>query len=606
MTVLQGTSDLRVEADTTSVVGSGGSATIDVQDSPVAVNVDLNAGTVTAPGWLTGTVTVTGVTNIYGGYNGGTLTAGANTTYIAAPGGNTTINVGPLSTTVVLGFGADTVHGGAGNDEIYVGGNATSNNSNVIDGGGGYNGVSYIGAPGPLFVDLYAGAWHNGIYDSLTNITNIQGNNNGDVIKGDWQDNIIIGGTGNDYIDGRQGNDTLTGGGGNDTFVMDAGVGHDTITDFNSADLIDVSAFFSNFAGVQAASSQQGANTVIQLGASGTLTLNNTAMASLQASEFSFTPTTAPGGGGAPPPTTVTGTAANNFTASFQGVLRQYAVAPGGATVTGGPEGANEALVNIHRAQFVDGYMAYSPTDAAGQVYRIYEATLNRAPDQEGLTNWVNSLNGGTSLQTVTNGFVNSTEFQQTYGPLSNSAFVTLLYSNVLHRAPDAGGLNNWVGMLNSGQDTRAQVVLGFSESQEDINDLAAPVQQGLWVGDPNAAEVARLYDTVLARLPDVSGLANWTHMLGSGTGLQTVANGFVGSTEFQTVYGTLDNTGFVTLLYHNVLHRAPDAAGLNNWVTELNSGQDTRAQVVLGFSESPEHIAALAPHIDSGIWVAS
>jgi hypothetical protein len=84
------------------------------------------------------------------------------------------------------------------------------------------------------------------------------------------------------------------------------------------------------------------------------------------------------------------------------------------------------------------------------------------------------------------------------------------------------------------------------------------------------------------------------------------VANGFVGSTEFQTTYGNLSNTDFVTLLYANVLHRAPDTTGLNNWVGMLNSGQDTRAQVVVGFSESAEHITNTAAHIDSGIWIAS
>jgi hypothetical protein len=30
-----------------------------------------------------------------------------------------------------------------------------------------------------------------------------------------------------------------------------------------------------------------------------------------------------------------------------------------------------------------------------------------------------------------------------------------------------------------------------------------------------------------------------------------------------------------------------------------------TRAQVVVGFSESPEHIGAMAPYIDSGVWLA-
>jgi Ca2+-binding RTX toxin-like protein len=291
-------------------------------------------------------------------------------------------------------------------------------------------------------------------------------------------------------------------------------------------------------------------------------------------------------------------------TALYDGAYRQYTVASGGDAVSGGPEGGTDVLANIQRLQFVDGYLALSTADTAAQVYRVYEATLGRAPDPLGLTNWTNALNAGTSLQTVVGGFVGSQEFQALYGSLSNSDFVTLLYNNVLHRAPDAGGLSNWVGLLNSGQDTRAQVVLGFSESPEDIAALAAPVQQGLWIEDGSAAEVARLYDTVLARLPDPSGLANWTHVLESGTSLQTVANGFVGSAEFQSVYGMLDNTGFVTLLYANVLHRTPDAGGLSNWVTALSSGQDTRAQVVVGFSESPEHIANTAPHINGGIWV--
>src|SRR6185312_9197206 len=98
-----------------------------------------------------------------------------------------------------------------------------------------------------------------------------------------------------------------------------------------------------------------------------------------------------------------------------------------------------------------------------------------------------------------------------------------------------------------------------------------------------------RLYDTVLGRLPDLSGLTNWTNSLESGTSLQTVANGFVASQEFQNVYGALNNTDFVTLMYSNVLHRAPDQAGLTNWVSDLNGGE-SRAQVAIGFSESPEH----------------
>jgi len=47
-----------------------------------------------------------------------------------------------------------------------------------------------------------------------------------------------------------------------------------------------------------------------------------------------------------------------------------------------------------------------------------------------------------------------------------------------------------------------------------------------------------------------------------------------------------------------------PELPGLNSWVSQLNGGT-SRSQVVIGFSESPEHVGNLAPHIDSGIWVA-
>ena len=403
------------------------------------------------------------------------------------------------------------------------------------------------------------------------------------------------------------GNYVITTGGGTDDIVVAAAsgsLGTIVVTDFDTtSDIIDISAYFTNFASIQAAASQQHANTVIQLGSGGTLTLtlNNVLMGSLVASDFNFTSIAPPGGGA------VTGTAAHHYTVSFEGVFQQYTVAGGGTTVSGGPEGGTDTLTNIQRIQFVDGYLAVSPTDTAAEVYRLYEAALGRAPDPIGLAGWTQYLNtGAMTLAQVVNGFVGSTEFQTTYGSLDNTAFVTLLYSNVLHRAPDPAGLNGWLDAMNSGE-TRAQVVLGFSESNENINNSAPTVEQGLWIGNQDAAEVARLYDTALGRLPDLPGLTGWTKYLENGTmTLLQEVNGFIGSAEFQADYGALDNTGFVTQLYYNTLHRAPDPTGLNAWVAGLNSGQYTRAQVVLGFSESNEHIADTAAHINNGIWLAS
>jgi Domain of unknown function (DUF4214)/RTX calcium-binding nonapeptide repeat (4 copies) len=51
---------------------------------------------------------------------------------------------------------------------------------------------------------------------------------------------------------------------------------------------------------------------------------------------------------------------------------------------------------------------------------------------------------------------------------------VTLLYQNVLGRAPDAGGLASWKNLLDAGTQTRTQVVTGFSESAEYITGTRA------------------------------------------------------------------------------------------------------------------------------------
>ena len=60
---------------------------------------------------------------------------------------------------------------------------------------------------------------------------------------------------------------------------------------------------------------------------------------------------------------------------------------------------------------------------------------------------------------------------------------------------------------------------------------------------------------------------------------------------EFREKYGSVDDARFVGLLYANVLGRAPDAAGMAYQLGALQGGLG-RAQLVVNFSESPEHRA--------------
>ncbi|MBN9889847.1 Calx-beta domain-containing protein [Salipiger abyssi] len=263
----------------------------------------------------------------------------------------------------------------------------------------------------------------------------------------------------------------------------------------------------------------------------------------------------------------------------------------GADTVIGG-EGRDSLNGQSGDDLLIGGDVEDVSTETGAQVYRLYQATLDRAPDTAGFDNWTARLDDGSvPLLDVIGGFVNSPEFQASYGALNNTGFVQQLYRNVLDREADTNGLANWVARLDSGT-SREQVVRGFAQSPEfmenTLADASAYVAAG--VASPWADDVFRLYQATLDRAPNLDGLLNWSTRLGEGMDFLSVVSGFVDSQEFQNTYGEVANRGFVTLLYNNVLDRAPDSRGLNNWTARLENGM-SREEVVKGFAQSAEFI---------------
>lgn len=108
---------------------------------------------------------------------------------------------------------------------------------------------------------------------------------------------------------------------------------------------------------------------------------------------------------------------------------------------------------------------------------------------------------------------------------------------------------------------------------------------------DPYAAQVFRLYKTVLGRDPDIGGAIGWTNRLVEDLTLTEVAERFTASREFQKRYSAADDKSFVTLLFYNVLDRYPSEAGLANWSRQLEAGAMTRAELVAAFSQTREFV---------------
>ncbi|WP_305971374.1 MULTISPECIES: DUF4214 domain-containing protein [unclassified Mameliella] len=113
----------------------------------------------------------------------------------------------------------------------------------------------------------------------------------------------------------------------------------------------------------------------------------------------------------------------------------------------------------------------------------------------------------------------------------------------------------------------------------------------GMFSGDIEGitGQIYRLYVTAFDRNPDGPGFESWATGIGSGSfGLSAAANGFANSPEFNAVFGGGTNEDFVRAMYQNTLDRGADPGGLAHWVGQLEAGA-SRADVLLGFSESPE-----------------
>jgi hypothetical protein len=168
----------------------------------------------------------------------------------------------------------------------------------------------------------------------------------------------------------------------------------------------------------------------------------------------------------------------------YNGNRNEYAVKVDGdrvlVTDLAGNDG-KDLLSNIERLDFKDIDVAFDINGAAGEAYRLYQAAFNRTPDKAGLGYWIARLDDGMTLNTMAGGFVNSNEFRSIYGSLpSNYDLVYRFYQNVLHRAPDQAGLDYWVNILDTHKASVTEVLVGFSESEENYSALVGVMQNGI------------------------------------------------------------------------------------------------------------------------------
>jgi len=173
--------------------------------------------------------------------------------------------------------------------------------------------------------------------------------------------------------------------------------------------------------------------------------------------------------------------------------------------------------------------------------------------------------------------------------------FVDFLYEQFLGRpgAGDIEGRQFWVEVIDDGFATSAEVTFNFLNSPE-FDEVVAPT--------------ARLYQAALGRMFDADGLFFWVDAVRAGASLVGVAASFIRAPEFSMQLeeagvpdrnedGVIDiddatNEEYVDLLFDNVLGRPGEEDGRTFWVDMLDNGDQTRAEVMVEFSESLENVS--------------
>jgi hypothetical protein len=141
-----------------------------------------------------------------------------------------------------------------------------------------------------------------------------------------------------------------------------------------------------------------------------------------------------------------------------------------------------DLLFDVERVQFSDGSLALDLEGNAGQAYRLYQASFDRAADGVGLGYWISALDNGYGLKGAALNFINSAEFKAAYGDpstVSNAQFITLLYANALDRAPDQAGFEFWLNALDNGY-ARDATLVSFSESAESKQNVVGAIENGI------------------------------------------------------------------------------------------------------------------------------
>ena len=277
--------------------------------------------------------------------------------------------------------------------------------------------------------------------------------------------------------------------------------------------------------------------------------------------------------------------------------------------------GSKTASVNYTVDFFdIEDYLGPTPEQIAqvrAFVNRLYQTTLGRDGDEEGLNYWTdNLLAGNFTGASAAQEFILSDEFKKKN--LSYNEFLDICYAAFFDRPGDEGGYAYWLNAMYNG-GTREYVVAGFVNSKEfteicasygivrgDLDQTkgmpSTQTIQPLKVNSSNVKDeelykyVEKLYTTILDRPSEPAGCEYWVKAIKEGNEMDAAkaASLFFQEKEYKDKKKTDEE--FLVDVYEMFFGREPDQEGYNYWLDNLKNERVSRVWLIEeGFGKSPE-----------------
>lgn len=144
----------------------------------------------------------------------------------------------------------------------------------------------------------------------------------------------------------------------------------------------------------------------------------------------------------------------------------------------------------------------------------VYRQLLHRGVDGQGGAYWGTLLDHGYAIESLTAFIMGSPEYYAHAGGTPNG-FVSAMFQDVLHRAPDAGGRAYFVQLLQQGVSHSA---------------VAGAIT---WSAEAIGSRVNGYYQALLGRNADTSGRNYWVYLIGHGHRDEEIVALLVGSDEY-------------------------------------------------------------------------